>query len=464
MMQRRLVIAGTNSGVGKTTLTIGLMAAFKRKGLTVQGFKCGPDYIDPSYHTAVTGRHSRNVDSWMLDHDIVNDIFVEASQGADLSMIEGVMGFYDGKSPKSNVGSTAEISLLLQAPVILVVNIASMARSAAAIVKGYQMLDPNVNIAGVILNQAGSKGHFELCKTAVEQECDVPVVGYLLKGDGLTIPERHLGLIPAIERGELDEFFYELGDVVADRIDLEELLRISEQGPALELKTDLFLKQDEGERKVKIAVAYDSAFNFYYRENFKLLERAGAELVFFSPLAGETLPIGVDGLYIGGGFPEEFAKELSENDQAKLDIRNAISNGLPTFAECGGFMYLTEFMANRQGETFPMVGMIPGKVKMQERLAALGYRQVTAIDETFLLKKNEEARGHEFHYSIFESDEELPKAHYIKALRGEKEEGYKTDNLVAGYTHIHFASNPQIAVSFVDKCLQYKEKNKDEEN
>ncbi|WP_078428669.1 cobyrinate a,c-diamide synthase [Alkalihalobacterium alkalinitrilicum] len=464
MMQRRIVIAGTNSGVGKTTLTIGLMAAFKKKGLTVQGFKCGPDYIDPSYHTAVTGRQSRNVDSWMLEHDIVNDIFVDASQGADLSIIEGVMGFYDGKSPKSNVGSTAEISLLLQAPVILVVNIASMARSAAAIVKGYQMLDPNVNIAGVILNQAGSKGHFELCKTAIEEECDVPVVGYLLKGDGLTIPERHLGLIPAIERGELDEFFYELGDVVADRIDLDELLRISERGPTLELKTDLFSQQDEQEREVKIAVAYDSAFNFYYRENFKLLEKTGAELIFFSPLAGETLPAEVDGLYIGGGFPEEFAKELSENEQAKEDIKNAISNGLPTFAECGGFMYLTESIASSEGETFPMVGVIPGKVKMQERLAALGYRQVTAIDETFLFKKGEEARGHEFHYSTFESDKEFEKAYYVKALRGEKEEGYRTDNIVAGYTHIHFASNPKVAASFVEKCVQYKEKNKDESN
>lgn len=464
-MQRRIVIAGTSSGVGKTTLTIGLMAAFKKKGLTVQGFKCGPDYIDPSYHTAVTGRNSRNVDSWMLNHDTVNDIFVKASEDADLSIIEGVMGFYDGKSPKSNIGSTAEISLLLQAPVILVVNIASMARSAAAIVKGYQLLDSNVNIAGVILNQAGSKGHYELCKTAIEQECDVPVVGYLLKGDGLHIPERHLGLIPAIERGELDEFFNELGEVVADRMDLDELLRIAEQGPVLQSKTDLFSNQEEEDPKVKIAVAYDSAFNFYYRENLMLLEKAGAELVFFSPLKGETLPAGVDGLYIGGGFPEEFAKELSENTQARKEIKNAITNELPTFAECGGFMYLTDSITNSQGQTYPMVGVIPGRVKMQESLAALGYRQVTAIDGTFLLGKEAEARGHEFHYSTFESDtDDFQRAYFVKALRGEKEEGYKTDYLVAGYTHIHFASNPDMAKSFVEKCLEYKEKNNDAEN
>ncbi len=223
----RFVLAGTGSGVGKTTFTIGIMRALMKRGLTVQGFKCGPDYIDPTYHTAVTKRPSRNIDSFMMTHDVVRAIVARASQDADVAVIEGVMGFYDGKSPLSNEGSAAHISEITKSPVILIVNGAAVARSAAAIVKGFQLLDENTNIVGVIANQLGSKSHFEIVKTAIEKECGIPVIGYLPKGAVPTMPSRHLGLVPAIERGDLDSYFESLATAIEETVDIDQLLEIT---------------------------------------------------------------------------------------------------------------------------------------------------------------------------------------------------------------------------------------------
>ncbi|WP_088102335.1 cobyrinate a,c-diamide synthase [Halalkalibacter urbisdiaboli] len=454
-MQARMVIAGTNSGVGKTTITLGLMAALLKQGHTIQGFKCGPDYIDPSYHSTLTKRKSRNLDSWMLSADWVNDIFVDASQGADFSLIEGVMGLYDGKSPLSDNGSTAEISMLLEAPVLLAVNIASMSRSAAAIVKGYQQLNPNVNIAGVMLNQAGSERHADLCKQAIEQECDIPVIGFLKKGDVPSIPSRHLGLIPALERGEHQSFFDELADVFTKQVDLEAIKQLARTAPELTYKTASFTQKPKP-ASVKIAVAYDSAFNFYYEENFTLLRQAGAELVFFSPLNGDGLPQ-CDGLYIGGGFPEEFAKELAANEQLKKDIREKLADGMPTLAECGGYMYLGEQLRNSEEGSFTMAGVIPMNVAMQKKRAALGYRDVTLLEDTFLLKKGEAIRGHEFHYSMAEYVGKQSAIYETKGLRGVKEEGFYKNQLVAGYTHLHFGSNPDVAQNWIHACQEYQQ-------
>lgn len=451
-MKRRLVIAGTGSGVGKTTLTIGLMKALKNRGLSVQGFKCGPDYIDPTYHTAVTGRPSRNLDSWMLDQETVKDIFIQASEDADISLIEGVMGFYDGKNPLTNVGSTAEISMLLEAPVLLVVNIASMARSAAAIVKGFQLLDPNVNIAGVILNQAGSAGHAKLCQQAIEQECGVPVVGHLLRGDSPEIPERSLGLIPAIERGELAEFFTELGDKISEKIDLDTVIEIATtEKPVTISRPSLFAKASAS--KVRIAIARDEAFNFYYPENLALLEKEGAELVYFSPIHDSSLPENIDGLYIGGGFPEEFAEKLAKNEAMKTSLRSQIEAGLPTLAECGGYMYLTKSLTTVTGKSYPMLGLIEADVTMGTKLAALGYREVTSLANTIILEDGEMAKGHEFHYSTVTERQTYPHVYKVKGMRGEKEEGFYQTNIVAGYTHLHFASNLNIPKRFVEACM-----------
>ncbi|NBI27931.1 cobyrinate a,c-diamide synthase [Chengkuizengella marina] len=452
--QRRIVIAGTGSGVGKTTTTIGLMAAFKRRGLTVQGFKCGPDYIDPTYHTAVTGRVSRNLDSWMTSVNTVQEIYDRGSKGADISIIEGVMGFYDGKNPKTNTGSTAEISLLTESPVILVVNCQSMARSAAAIVKGFQSLDEKVNIVGVIANKVGSEGHYKLVKIAIEQECGIPVIGYLKREEHIHIPERHLGLIPSIERGELDSFFEILADLIEHTIDLNQLLQLSE-APVLEVSPELFKEKENRplEKSISIAVAKDAAFHFYYPENLELLETYGAKIEYFSPLAGENVPEGVKGLYIGGGFPEEFAEQLAENLDVKESIKHTIEAGIPTLAECGGFMYLTEEIETTDGSKLPMVGLIPGKVKMQKKLAALGYREIKGNTGNFLLEDQIEAKGHEFHYSTFEANKTFEYAYETKGMRGLKQEGYLNHNLIAGYIHFHFASNPSIVKNWIEKCV-----------
>jgi cobyrinic acid a,c-diamide synthase len=454
MSSRRLVIAGTGSGVGKTTLTIGLMSALRKKGYTVQGFKCGPDYIDPTYHTAVTGRVSRNIDSWMLNHEMVKEIVIRGSQGADISIIEGVMGFYDGKNPMNNTGSTAEISLITESPVILVVNCASMARSAAAIVKGFQAFLKEVNIVGVIANRIGSEGHFKIVQTAIEQECGIPVLGYLKRDEELTIPERHLGLIPSVERGELNPFFEQLGDSVLETINVDSIYELT-KAPALELKESQFKRREK--TTVRMAVARDAAFNFYYKENLEMLEASGAELVEFSPLKGETLPEQVHGLYIGGGFPEEFAQELAENSEVKNSIRSAIEKGMPTLAECGGFMYLTESIETTHEKNFEMVGIIPGKVKMQTKLAALGYREITAEEENFLLEGDLIARGHEFHYSTFQPRTEFQPAYQTKGMRGLKQEGYQNGSLIAGYTHFHFGSCPGLVENWIKKCKEFKQ-------
>lgn len=449
----RFVLAGTGSGVGKTTFTIGIMRSLMKRNLTVQGFKCGPDYIDPTYHTAVTKRPSRNIDSFMMAHNVVRDIVARASNDADVSIIEGVMGFYDGKSPLSNEGSAAHISELTSSPVILIVNAASMARSVAAIVKGFQQLDKKANIVGVIANQLGSKSHYDIVKTAIEAECQVPVIGYLLKGAVPSMPSRHLGLVPAIERGDLDTYFDELATAIETTVDLDQLLAIT-KAPELQVTTSIFEK-NESAPTVHIAVAKDAAFNFYYEENLELLRANGAQLHFFSPLNNERVPSCAQGLYIGGGFPEEFAQTLAENSLAKQSIQEAITRGLPTLAECGGFMYLTESITNRVGESYSMLGVIPGNVKMQDKLAALGYREITGVSGNFLISEQEQAKGHEFHYSVYEGTHDTP-AYFSKGRFRAQQEGYLMQNLVAGYTHFHFASNPQLVRNWLQTCLEVK--------
>ncbi|TYP71328.1 cobyrinate a,c-diamide synthase [Paenibacillus methanolicus] len=471
MTDRRLVIAGTGSGVGKTTAAIGLMAAFARRGLAVQGFKCGPDYIDPTFHAAVTGRQSRNLDGWMFPADTVKEIYARGSAEADVSIIEGVMGFYDGRDPLSNEGSTAEIAMLLDAPVLLVVNCRSMARSAAAIVRGFQLLEPRVRIAGVVANQVGSDNHYRLVAAAIEQECGIPVVGYLKRDEALNMPERHLGLVPAIERGELSGLFGGLAEQIEASFDLDRILALAESS-AIEAEARLFAAAGvpRAGGPVRIAVAKDAAFHFYYPENLELLEANGAELAYFSPLAGQPVPWDADGLYIGGGFPEQFAAELSANEAVKASVRSAAESGMPVMAECGGFMYLTEAITDTEGRRYPMAGVLPGEVRMQRKLAALGYRELTGTAVNALLGEGGQAKGHEFHYSVYEppageaeagDPSNAPQPAYLsKGMRGAKPDGMARGNLVAGYAHLHFASNPSLAGKWLDLCEAQREKRK----
>lgn len=457
----RLVIAGTGSGAGKTTVSVGLMAAFQRRGLTVQGYKIGPDYIDPSYHTAVTGRPSRNLDTWMLTPGAMRECFLRGAVGADLAIVEGVMGFYDGKNPLDDRGSTAEIAKLLETPVVLVINAHSMARSAAAVVLGFQKMDPAARIVGVIANKVGSHGHFAIVKAAIEQECGIPCLGYLERDEALTMPERHLGLIPAVERGELKGLFGRLAERVSASIDLDLLWRIAEEAPDVRLLETRVFPAEKVAPRVKIGVARDSAFNFYYPENLELLEAYGAELVFFSPLHDDRLPSGVDGLYLGGGFPEEFAAELSAKKALFDEIRRAHRAGMPIYAECGGLMFLCRSLTDRQGFEFPMAGLVPARVRMRGRLAALGYREATAATDHLLLAQGQAARGHEFHYSELTPDEtEYPWAWRLAGRKGEILEGYARGNLLASYTHLHFGSNPHTVRSLIERCERYR-KSKD---
>lgn len=481
----RLIIAGTGSGAGKTTVTLGLMKALARSGMSVQGFKCGPDYIDPTYHTAVTGRASRNLDAWMTSPEYVREAFAKASAGHDISIIEGVMGLYDGKDPLSNTGSTAEIALVTQTPVILVVDVRSMARSAAAIVLGFQQLEPELNIAGVIVNRCGSAGHYSIVKKAIEQMCGIPVVGWLKREEDMSIPKRHLGLVPAIERGELEPLFERAADALQEGTDLDAIIAIAKAAPAIEeliinrkdvsrqnpdpIWTDANLKssedstvgqpdKQEASARPIIAVARDAAFNFYYPDNLELLEAAGARLKYFSPLAGEGIPSEADGIYLGGGFPEEFAALIADNVSFLEGLREAVRSEMPLFAECGGYMVLAETLTNREGLTFNMAGIIPAQVQMQAKRAALGYREARAVEDSFLLKKGEVIRGHEFHYSTMTYQEEgdIPYAYETKGLRGMKQEGYARGNVVAGYTHVHLGSHPDSAVRWVQHCLSYR--------
>ncbi|WP_397349471.1 cobyrinate a,c-diamide synthase [Paenibacillus xylanexedens] len=501
----RLIIAGTGSGAGKTTVTLGLMKALAERGLRVQGFKCGPDYIDPTYHTAVTGRASRNLDAWMTSPEYVRHTFVQAADGQDISIIEGVMGLYDGKDPLSNTGSTAEIAMVTQTPVILVVDVRSMARSAAAIVLGFQQLEPELNIAGVIVNRCGSAGHYQIVKKAIEQMCGIPVVGWLKREDDMSIPERHLGLVPAIERGELDPLFQRVADVLSEGTDLDLLLKIAGAAPPLESNDNISeleqlqvpeqQQQNQQNKEVEqehqdhrghqehqehrehqddqdhqarpvIAIARDAAFNFYYPDNLELLEDAGAKLTYFSPIAGEGIPADADSIYLGGGFPEEFAEAIATNKLFLEGLRQAARQHMPVFAECGGYMVLAETLTDRQGVTFNMAGIVPAHVQMQTKRAALGYREASAVQDSFLLEKGDTLRGHEFHYSTmtYHDSDTIPYAYETKGMRGLKPEGYNSGHILAGYTHVHLGSNPAVANRWVEHGRMYRQsKQKDVE-
>ncbi len=453
-MSKRIVIAGTGSGSGKTTVTLALLGALKRRDLTVQPFKCGPDYIDPTYHTAICGRPSRNLDSWMGDAETMKAIFARVSQKADISVVEGVMGMFDGKNPLKDDGSTADISRIIKAPVLLVIDASGAARSAAAVVKGFQAMAPG-QIKGVIANKTGSESHFKLIAQAVMQECGIPVIGHLMKMPGVKVPERHLGLVPAVERGDLNPLFNILADAAEKTIDLDQLLQIANAPDLKPVPSSLFTKQESP--KVTVAVAKDAAFHFYYEENFEMLRALGADLRFFSPLAGESVPEEADALYIGGGFPEEFAPVLAGQYSVRKSVKQAIEAGMPTIAECGGFMFLTDQITTVDNNSYPMCGVIPGRAVMKSARAALGYRELTALAGSWITE-GLQIKGHEFHYSLFETNKESVPAFESKGRFGAKPDGCVVKNAVTGYAHFYFPSNKKFAEAFVAAAHFYQRK------
>lgn len=450
----RLVIGGTTSGVGKTTIAVGVMAALVRRGLKVQPFKVGPDYIDPSYHAVAAGRPSRNLDAWMLSEATVLELFARSSEGADIALIEGVMGLFDGLSGLDEAGSTAQMAKVLRAPVLLVLDVSRTARSAAAMALGYARLDPGVRLAGIILNRVAGPRHRDWTKEAIEGLTGLPVLGALPEAPNLELPERHLGLIPTAERPTLDEFLEALVPLIEAHVDLERLVLLaSEVSPLPASSASLFATRARA-RAVRIAVARDEAFSFYYADSLDLLAWAGAELVPFSPIHDRALPARAQGLYLGGGFPELFADHLTANEPMRREVLEAAQDGMPIYAECGGLMYLTEAIVDFDGTSFPMVGAVPGRAVMERGRLRIGYVEVEPLGENILAGPGTRLRGHEFHCARWDGAGSTRPAYRIVNLNGGSE-GYQCGNLLATFVHLHLATDPRLAGRFVASCARY---------
>ncbi len=451
-MTSAIVIAGVRSGVGKTTIATGIMGALTRRGHRVQPFKAGPDYIDPSYHQLACGVPSRNLDTWLLPHPTVTELFRRASGADKVCVVEGVMGVYDGHSSLTEEGSTAQLAKLLDAPVILVADAAKVARSVAAEVLGYQQFDPDLRIAGVILNGVGGPRHLEFCQPQIEETTGLPVLGYLPRREQFVQPERHLGLIPTVEGTVVQEWYDALIAQVEETIDLDAVLRLADTANPPEGAPQVYPAEPQP-RRARIAIALDKAFSFYYQDSLDLLEAWGAELVPFSPLADESLPPQVGGVYIGGGFPEMFARELAENRPMLESVRQALARDLPVYAECGGLMYLGQSLSDLEGADFPMVGAIPVVSSMSNSRLTLGYREVEACADTPLLESGQRIRGHEFHWSVLEETPDPGQAVYRVVDQENRPEGFRIGSIWASYIHIHLGSAPGLARRFVDSCV-----------
>ena len=453
---KAVLIAGTTSGVGKTTIAVGLMGALRRRGLKVQPFKAGPDYIDPGYHTQVTGQQSRNLDTWLLSRDAVIELFTRAATGKDISVIEGVMGLFDGHSATDEDGSTAELAKLLGVPVILVLDSRKGARSLAAMVTGYKSFDPSLDLCGVILNGIAGERHLKLCQEAIEHYTRTPVLGYLPRREDLSLPERHLGLVPAVENPAAPDFFDRLVSQCEASIKIPEIIDLAEKTDLPAVKPTLFPSESKTP-VVQIAVARDRAFSFYYQDSLDLLAAWGAEVVPFSPLEDASLPPGASGIYIGGGFPEMYAAELSANNSMKRQIADSVEKGMPVYAECGGLMYLGKSIRDFRGNEHKMVGSIPISSRIDSHRLSLGYRTVKALNHGPVLAKGQVVRGHEFHWSIL--DDGIAKGNAYAILDKDRIlEGFQKGRTLASYIHLHFAGSPMIAQRFIGNCLQFQVK------
>jgi cobyrinic acid a,c-diamide synthase len=453
---KSIIIAAPVSGSGKTTITIGIMECLRRRGLNVAPFKVGPDFIDPGYHRLVTGHPSLNLDSWICQAGTVQEIFTRHSKGADIAIIEGVMGLFDGFGGCSDEGSTAHIARLTGAPVILVVDAKGFARSIAPLVKGFVDFDPMVRVGGVILNNVSSKSHERILHEALAAALpQVPVVGTIMHDATLQIPSRHLGLMTVEDGGLSPEYLDGLAAVIKESVDLGLLWALAGFAGLIDVDEAMPVARAD----LRIAVARDRAFCFVYETNLCLLRSFGAELVEFSPLGDKALPADIDGIYLPGGYPEINADELAANSAMKSAIKAAIESGTPVYAECGGFIYLTKgVFPDEESELKEFAGIFPVTTTMLKKRKALGYREILLTDDSILGKKGTVARGHEFHYSqIDEMPEEIERLYQVR--RGEVDlggEGYRYNNCVASYIHLHFGSNPGVAEAFVKSCRKFK--------
>lgn len=452
-MKAALLIAGTHSGVGKTTVALALMAALRRRGLIVQPFKVGPDFIDPGHHTAVCGRVSRNLDTWMLSEETVRATFARAMAGAEIAVIEGVMGLFDGRGSDDLRGSTAHIAQLLGIPVILVVDAAAMAGSVAAVVKGFAEFDPAVRIAGVICNRVAGPSHYQYLEPAIRRHTDVTPLGWLTRREEWKIPERHLGLVTVEDSPQATERWNNFAEALEETVDVDQLLQLigasrERERPEKLMGSCMFLPvaHAPGSPSVRVAVARDAAFCFYYPENLELLEAAGGEIVPFSPLKDTQLPSGTCLIYLGGGYPELHAATLAVNEPLRNAIQDYHRSGGIIYAECGGLMYTCRELVDAQGHRFPMLDLLPARTVMQPRRAALGYVTLRTVRESPLGPAGTTARGHEFHYSRLEP---LGTLDHAAELEPGRLDGLISCGLYAGYAHLHFGSNPSVATALL---------------
>ncbi len=450
----RIVIGATGSGVGKTTVTIAILGALRDRGLNVAAFKCGPDYLDPTYHARALARPSQNLDGWMMGRDGVLATFARAAAGADIAVVEGMMGLFDGATPISDEGSTAEIAKWLAAPVIVVCDAYGIARTVSAIAAGFARFDPSLNVAGLICNRVGSRGHLDLLHAA---KPELRILGGFPRSDELAFPERHLGLRTADRDSIPDEKFIAWRRLAADWLDLDTVVALARSSPALSDSTESEVRAEPLAR-CSIGVAYDDAFHFYYADNLRRLESLGAELFFFSPVTQKKLPA-VDGLYFGGGYPEVLAPELAANQPMLEAIRGFAARGGPIYAECGGLMYLADGIKTLDGQTHRMVGLVPGVAVMRDRLQALGYVEVETRAASIVGPAGTRFRGHQFRYSTLERNggaRGIEEIYRVTPRWGGVSftEGYRASNVLASYVHAHWASNPRAAEGLVASCVR----------
>ncbi|MGA5195172.1 cobyrinate a,c-diamide synthase [Streptomyces exfoliatus] len=470
-MVARLVIAAPSSGAGKTTVATGLMAAFAGRGLAVSPHKVGPDYIDPGYHALATGRPGRNLDAYMCGTGLVAPLFAHGSRGCDLAVVEGVMGLYDGAADQGELASTAQVSKLLRAPVVLVVDASSQSRSVAALVHGFASWDPEVRIGGVILNKVATDRHEHLLREALG-ESGVPVLGVLRRAPAVATPSRHLGLVPVAERqAAAVSAVAAQAEQVRAGCDLEALLALARSAPPLDAEPWVAevgerlhaggpvvptltlplglrpggtpMRDDRPPRRV--AVAGGAAFTFSYAEHAELLTAAGAEVVTFDPLRDESLPEGTSGLVIGGGFPEMYGAELSANEPLRKAVAELARSGAPIAAECAGLLYLARSLDGR-----PMCGVLDADARMSERLT-LGYRDAVAVSDSVLAPAGARMRGHEFHRTVIEPGAGAEAAWGLRQPE-RRLEGFVQGGVHASYVHTHWAGAPEVAARFVERC------------
>jgi cobyrinic acid a,c-diamide synthase len=451
-----LLIAGTASGVGKTTVALAIMAGLRRRGLVVQPFKCGPDFLDTGHHTRICGRTARNLDTWMLSVEANRSVLRNAARGADAVIAEGMMGLFDGKSGSTEIGSSAEIAKLLKLPIVLVVDAAKSARSVAAVVLGFEMFDAELRLAGVILNRVAGERHYEMLREAIESSCKTKILGWLPVEPAIAIPERHLGLQGADEQdANAQESAIDAFAALAEKhLDLDSLLKL-DCGVEMAGVEPMRINTSALVDSVRVGVPSDHAFSFYYEDNLDLLREQGAEIVRFSPMTDASLPPGLDGLYLGGGYPELHAEQLSGNTQMLEEVRTFAASGRPVYAECGGMLYLSESL-NVDGKSYAMAGVLPLSMQMTDKLVQFGYVTVEFIEDCLLGRKGTVVRGHSFHHTRIASQGNVATSYHLQySMSGKEElEGFCQDNVLASYIHVHFRANPAVAENFVAAIRQ----------